>query len=419
MIGKEHPQRRLLNDELHGRTGQPVFPPAEIIHLVFLLAEGQPDPNEWLANLCRSQSIELPAAGALQHTAALPACILRYERHGEFYRLTFIADNKRGGALPPDLMRAEWLQNPPGEHLVAIKTQVTASPHVNAEKALKHFGHDEVAASSIGQGQAVVWSDFRIGDDGFVHMRVDVKDMAPLRLGRALRRLHELETYRMMALLALPVARQLLPQLKRIEAELTTLASNMQAAASSEEDARLLGDLTQIARSVEELSSQTSYRFSAARAYAALVRKRITELSEERVPNQQRIGVFVDRRFSPAMATCEAVENRIARLTERCERSSNLLRTRVDISLERQNQELLASMNERAHQQLRLQETVEGLSVVAISYYAWSLLSKFADSLGKSLPFYDATKASLVLIPGVVACVWFLMKRSRRMLRTG
>ena len=104
--------------------------------------------------------------------------------------------------------------------------------------------------------------------------------------------------------------------------------------------------LTQIARTVEDLNSQTSYRFAAARAYAALVRKRIAELAEERVPNQQRIGVFVDRRFSPAMATCEAVENHLARLAERCERSSNLLRTRVDISLERQNQQLLASMNE-------------------------------------------------------------------------
>ena len=113
---------------------------------------------------------------------------------------------------------------------------------MNAEKALKHFGHDEVAASTIGQGQAVVWTDFRIADDGFVHMRVDVKDMAPLRLGRALRRLHELETYRMVALLALPVARQLQPQIKAIEKQLTELATNMQAAASSDEDAKLLGD---------------------------------------------------------------------------------------------------------------------------------------------------------------------------------
>ena len=234
-----------------------------------------------------------------------------------------------------------------------------------------------------------------------------------MRLGRALRRLHEIETYRMMALLALPVARGLQPRLNEVEAELNRISSDMQSSDSSDDDAQLLAKLTTVAKTVEDMGSQAAYRFAATRAYAALVIRRIDELNEERVPNHQRLGVFLDRRFSPAMATCQATENRLASLAARCERTSNLLRTRVDISLEKQNQELLASMNRRAQQQLKLQETVEGLSVVAISYYAWSLLSKLVESFGKVNGWFDPYIVNMVLIPAVTAIVWYAIRRAK------
>ena len=93
--------------------------------------------------------------------------------------------------------------------------------------------------------------------------------------------------------------------------------------------------------------------------------RRIAELREGRVEGMPTLREFVERRLLPAMKTCETVARMQEGLSARISRASELLRTRVDIELERQNQELLAQMNRRAKLQLRLQETVEGLSVVA------------------------------------------------------
>ena len=82
---------------------------------------------------------------------------------------------------------------------------------------------------------------------------------------------------------------------------------------------------------------------------------------------------FLARRMAPAMRTCAMLEERQAKLSEKLSRAANLLRTRVDVEIERQNRDLLSAMNDRARMQLRLQETVEGLSVAAISYYVVGL----------------------------------------------
>ena len=88
---------------------------------------------------------------------------------------------------------------------------------------------------------------------------------------------------------------------------------------------------------------------------------------------RQTFAEFMTRRFDPAMRTCRSAEERLADLSARAERAANLLRTRVDVANQAQNVEVLRAMDRRAALQLRLQETVEGLSVVAISYYAVNL----------------------------------------------
>ena len=119
----------------------------------------------------------------------------------------------------------------------------------------------------------------------------------------------------------------------------------------------------------------------------------------------QRLGIFLDRRFSPAMATCTAVAERINGLAVRSERASNLLRTRVDIMLETQNQQLLRSVDSNARRQLLLQQTVEGLSVVAISYYAINIAAKLIEGLAVYFPRLDVKLAELISIPVIVIAV--------------
>jgi uncharacterized membrane-anchored protein len=412
---RDHELRYVLNDELHGRPGLPVAAPARVTHLAFTIREGDGDPLNHVRLLCDALGVKPPPEGAPHHSAEIAGGQIKYERHGEFYRVSVVAEGgpEKGEALA--ILPVGWVDGLPGARLVAIHTRIMAAgePAPSVEDLIALFGHEDLAGSRTSSGKATVWTDFRIGPDGYTRMLVQDHGLSPLRLGRVVRRIHEIETYRMMALLALPLARKVQSELAGLERAVSKVTANMLSARESHEDEELLVELSSIARDIEEVSSRTSYRFAAARAYAALVDKRIAELGEEKVMSFQRLGVFLDRRFSPAMATCLAVAERIKSLAERSERASNLLRTRVDIALEAQNQKLLQSMEKRGHQQLRLQQTVEGLSVVAISYYLIGILSKLIEGFG-SYARTDTKLVSLLIIPFVVLIVWYGVRRLRK-----
>lgn len=412
----EHELRHLLNDELHGRAGLQIAAPAHITHMAYTVQDGDTAPWAHLTLLATLMGEPPPPPGALHHHLKIPGGHVRFERHGEFYRIAAIAEGLPRGAEAIDLLPAAWVEELPGKRLVAVHTHVlTAKAKTPDETMLRGlFGHDDLAASVVSHDDAKVWGDFRIRADGFTRWLIQDKGTTPFRLGRLIRRIHEIETYLMMALQALPLARAAQRELRPLEQELHDVIASMTEDKPAEHDAVLLARLSVVARKVEELSNRTNYRFAATRAYAALVEKRVTELSETRIRDYQRIGIFLDRRFSPAIATCNAVAARIDGLAQRSERANNLLRTRVDIALEAQNQALLRSMDQRARQQLILQETVEGLSVVAISYYLISILAKVLE--GVEAPWVTAWEGPLRLvgIPVLVVLVWLAIRSLRR-----
>jgi len=234
----------------------------------------------------------------------------------------------------------------------------------------------------------------------------------------------EIATYRNFALLALPVARRVGPELDRIDGGLAALTREVSALSSSNDTeidewrgTELLDRLMRISSEIERLNSQHSYRFAAARAYSELVRSRLIELREERHEGYQTIQEFLDRRLWPAMRTCESVEERLADVSRRATRAANLLRTRVDFVVQQQNQGLLGSMDRRAKLQLRLQETVEGLSVAAITYYAVGLVGYAAKALKDigALPVEPALIQGLA-VPVVAIGVWMGLHRFRKRL---
>jgi len=230
-------------------------------------------------------------------------------------------------------------------------------------------------------------------------------------------RLLEIETYRMMALLALPVAREAAPAITRIGDELARLTQSLTEIAGLDDERRLLDRLVALSAEAERIAAATQYRFGAGRAYYALVRRRIEELREERIEGLQTIAEFMDRRLAPAMRTCESVGERLEAISTRLGRVSALLRARVEVALEAQNRDLLASMDRRARLQLRLQQTVEGLSVAAITYYVVGLVAyaaKAARGLGLRL---DPELAAGAAVLPVAALVWWAIKRIRRGLR--
>jgi uncharacterized membrane-anchored protein len=262
-------------------------------------------------------------------------------------------------------------------------------------------------------GQAHAFTDFRIQDDGFSRFLIYDGGMSPYQAGRLTQRLLEMETYRIMALLALPVAQEVAPKIGAQERELAEISAALVEAQEADEPL-LLQRLTRMAAEAESRESRHRFRFSAAAAYYELVRNRIQELRETRMEGMQTFGEFTERRLAPAMNTCQAVGARQEMLSQRVARATQLLSTRVDITRERQNQALLASMERRARQQLRLQQAVEGFSVAAITYYVVGLVAYLAKGLAISGANFREEIVTSIAIPIVALVVALGVRRFRR-----
>jgi uncharacterized membrane-anchored protein len=271
-----------------------------------------------------------------------------------------------------------------------------------------------MVASRVADAAAWIFTDFKI-DNGFSRFLVLDERMTQRQAGRTVQRLVEIETYRMMALLGLPVAKEVSRWLYRGEKQLADLMDQIGRAQTTEDERRALSELSGLAAEVEHSIARTTFRFGAASAYHGLVMQRIDELRESRISGLPTFHEFMQRRLLPAMNTCAAISRRQEELSARVARNSQLLRTRVDIELERQNQELLGQMNKRAHLQLRLQETVEGLSVVVLTYYGSQLVQYLAKGT-KDLHHLSTDIVTAISIPLIAGLVFWGSRRLRRKL---
>jgi uncharacterized membrane-anchored protein len=274
------------------------------------------------------------------------------------------------------------------------------------------FNNNFVIGSGIAEGAGIVYSDFQL-HDGCSRFVLVNHSLTERQAGRTLQRLFEIEAYRMLALLALPIARKQSPRTVEIENALAHLTGGI-AKDNTGDDEKLLHELTRLAAEIESGLATSQFRFGACRAYFELVTRRIVELRETRLPGMQTIDEFMARRFTPAVQTCSTVSQRLHDLSERVAQASSLLSTRVNIARERQNQSLLSSMDRRAKLQLRLQQTVEGLSVAAICYYVAGLVGYLSKGLKVAGLRVEPDVAVAVTIPIVAVGVMVAVRRARK-----
>lgn len=424
VLPPDHPQRYPMTHELHARPFPPLSAPCQAIHLAFMPHdEAQRDPATQRAHLealIDRFGAPRPAKDADHYYGQVGRVRLKWERHTEFVSYTLFEDGHADTpfALAVDrLAPADWLASAPGLLLSAIRVHVEAVDSAEAaERALnerlqKHFVAESLTGAHVGGGQATVFGDFRIHEDGFTRFAVLAGPTSgSRRLGRIVQRLVETETYRILSMLALPVAREVSSKLNRIEVELNTLIGDI--AGDAQDDRETLSHLTRLSAAIESLSADTAFRFAASSAYAALVEQRIEALRETRAADRQTLAEFMARRFRPAMRTIHAAMRRLTDLTGRAARAAALLSARVNVAVETQNRDLLESMNRRAELQLQLQHTVEGLSVVAISYYAVGLAGYLIKPLSKAFDIDPNVLIALVAVP-VIGAVWGFIRRIR------
>lgn len=422
---QELPQRRPLVDEVHARPYLLLRAPVRLSHLAAVTGERSPaDDRAHLADLCRTFGVAPPGSDTTHFTGRLGALTVKWERHTEFSSYTFALEGPFEQPFkepPAELLPPDWLKGLPGPVLAAthVAVEPASAPDRAVERTAALFDNNTVIGSSVHDGQAMAWTDARIHADGFGRILVKDLGLNQRQLGRLVQRLIEIETYRLMAMLAFPLAREARPKVAALEKELADVVQRLPAIAGVEDESAVLKRLSALAAEAEAIAVSTNYRFSAARAYSALVRQRVEDLREARLDWMQPFGMFLERRLAPAMETCENVAARQESLSVRISRASNLLRTRVDVALEGQNRDLLRSMDRRAKLQLRLQQTVEGLSVAAISYYVVGLVSYLAKGAEHAgLPVNPDVAAGLA-IPLVVAAVWLGLRQFRKAIGKG
>ncbi len=431
LLPPNHHQRLVLADEAHARPSAQLPTPCRVTYLAVLVAAEQRAAEQaHLQQLCSSQGVAPPAGERTHFSAQLAtaagALNLKWERHGEFSSWTFFAEGLPAETVPADpysapavsLLPAAWLPGLPGQVLVAAHLLVLqAGPLLPGDAELSRYFDDHVVVGAeVADAAALAYTNFQVHADGFSRFVLFSRRLAPRRAGRVVQRLCEIEAYRLMALLALPLAREQSGRIATIEKALAQLTDDIARDDGKREndDEKLLHELTRLAAEVERTVSASQFRFGACRAYAELVRMRIHELREARLSGLQTLGEFMARRFEPAVATCLTMASRLHDLSERVAQASGLLSTRVSIARERQNQALLKSMDRRAKAQLRLQETVEGLSLAAIVYYVVGLVGYLAKGVKAGGYELNAEWAMGLAVPLVAAVMVLALRRARK-----
>ena len=406
-----HPQRARLHNELHARPSIYFDEPAHLHHYAFL------DEGEIAADILdRIAEVtgRTPDREAAQEIIDLGDQTLKWERHTEFFTLTLLVPRPVGQSEPWPAPPAPLGRIVAAHHqalinasLILVESEATWQGHA------EHYGFRDPAGSSVGGGDATVWSDFRLTAAGLNRLLLVNRGLNAFRLGRMTRRLLEIETYRMMASLALPVAKELSLELRDYELELGEL-SERNTHGKEESPRPLLAAISALSARLERSGARSRQRFSATEAYARIVFTRIEELREERLGDRPRLGTFMLRRFRPTVHYCAAINQRQESLAESVARLNDLLRTRAQVEIEEQNSEILQSLNERTSSQLKIQKAVEGLSIIVMSYYLISLGKlglEGLDALGLAI---EPSVAAAVLGPLGLGIIGVLAWRIQR-----
>lgn len=420
---EDHPLRYQMANELHARPYPTLSAPC---HAIYLAVKNPHDAANRDRAQDRAHLVDLldrfgaahPPPDATHFFCNLGQFRLKWEAHAEFVTYTLFADGVAERPFEPaafDVFPADWLADIPGKRLTSALIRIEEMPKTakQVEARIKDsFVAESIAVSYTLDRLAIVAGDYRIDSAGHLRFAIYVKSgTGERRIGRTLQRLCEIETYKAMSMLALPKARSLSKRLAAVDVQVSDLVAHIKGAERSEED--VLSELLGISADLEGQMAKCSFRFGATRAYATIVDERVSGLREERFGGRQTFCEFMSRRFDPAMRTVRSTEEHLVSMSERVMRAADLLRTRVEVERSAQNQALMESMDKRADLQLRLQRTVEGLSVVAISYYAINLVTygayPFAKAAGLDKPMLTAIATPLVLL-----VVWWIVRRIRK-----
>ena len=412
LLPVDHPYRAAIMDEVHARPVEIIADVCRLRRLVFILpaeAGAMPRVFQRFAGFCAETGIPVPRPGDRQHSFATVARHVTWEFHTEFVTITWRTDLADRQNWPDDLGLSALGD---GQLIGAMRIDVIADTCI-PERLIPGFNLASLCLADIEGGKAQVATDFVPDAERFTRFELAAGSLTTLRRSIIVRRLLEVETYRTMALLGLPLARAVSPELRTIEIELTELVEGLSSATTPVAAQAALTALHALSVRSGQLAERLGYRFAAGHAYGDILRMRLSGLRENATTRGSTLTHYIGNRVDPGLATCAAMEKRLAVLSGKIERAIGLLDVRIGVDMQFQNAAVLDSIAQTARSQFLLQRTVEGLSTIAISYYLLGILSYALAGPLEEL-HWEKTMALSVAAPFVVLAVWLMARAVRK-----
>ena len=407
----DHPDRQALMDEVHARPVEIIEPACRIRRLVFVMpgrTGAMADAFGRFVAFCDGNGHGLPAHASRQHSFASHKRQVTWEFHTEFVTITWRGPLDDRDGFPAGI-GLETLGD--GLLIGAMRIDVIAD-EVIPERLVPGFNLASLCLANVENGRGQVATDFVPDADKFTRFELAAGGLSRLRRSIIVRRLLEIETYRTMALLGLPLARNVAPQVRDIEIELTQLLESLSDAKTPEALQRALAALQGLSVCSGQLSERLGYRFAAGRAYGDILHVRLAGLREGSTTSGSTLTHYLSNRVDPGLATCAAMEKRLAVSSAKIERAIGLLNVRIGVDTQLQNAAFLDSIAQTARSQFLLQRTVEGLSTIAISYYLLGIVSYVLAGPLEDLHWNKTMTISLAA-PFIVLAVWLVARHVR------
>lgn len=382
---KKHPQFEAAARATHSRPALPVKAPAEINHSIILVGETDHGADrQRFVDSVDEIGWEIVQESTGEVLAVKDRSTMKWERHTEFISLTAVAGQKLGNtetsqAFEATLQALAEDQKSDGDKDVGVLSRTRVLVGMPGDGLAINRGDRPVQRVLVVGDNIQVETTLLHDSTHMVEYRAtllneDTTPMSPRRVGRFVQRLIEIESYRLLAYLAVPMMQNIGPRVSALETRVNEIAQRAAADPLPHEEAAILTELTNLSAELQSIGSASEFRFAASLAYAAIVDERLESLRENRIEGAQRLSTAIKRRLDPAMRSCNALLRRQQKIAERIGYVTDLLRTRVDLALQDQNAAVLQSIDQRARAQLRLQQAVEGLSVAAITYYTLGII---------------------------------------------
>lgn len=210
-----HQLRATMLREVHARPFAAIEAPRRVIHFAFMTdAEHADRDRAAFTTFCESRGQRGPDLQSKYHKLELADCTLRWEQHTEFttYSWGFSSTDKHPFDTPPTkYMRIMDVLPQPGPHLVSVDLHYLQGKSSTSWRSV--FDISSLAACQTLDGTAIAATDFGVTTDGFVRVLVLGDKLEASRAGALILQLLELETYRSLSLVGLPIAQTLQPKI--------------------------------------------------------------------------------------------------------------------------------------------------------------------------------------------------------------